>query len=567
MVRGVPFHTMRLFGLVLLLFSLPSLSQEGAHKHAGSGEMSETPAVANRFGTVHFQISCKPEVQADFNNAVALLHSFEYEEARSAFVEVGKKDPQCAMVKWGEAMTYFHGLWSEYNGAEGARAAADARRLAAANPLTTKREQAYIDAISVMFSDDALKITQKPDSTGFSEPPREFEGRYTQKMAELHQQFPEDREATIFYALALNISAKRSDKTHADLRQCTTLLNPLFAEMPNHPGIAHYIIHCNDNPETAEEGLDAARKYAQIAPASAHATHMPSHIFAQLGLWDEMVESNFVSMRTAEGGPNANSCEKVGNALHAMSFLVVALAETGRLTEAREIVRHAMHDRLEVKGGEHCSDESRGLVLAAYVVETGEWARAKEFQPESGTGSPVTGVLWMTTGVGAAMSGDSTLAGRAEQELAQIRDARVKMPGQSSENASEALRLAVTGWKAQKAGQAAEAVAMLRKAADLQDRLGSNLVIFKPLREMLADLLMQQGNAAQALVEYKASLDRQPNRFQSLYGAGSAAFATGDATAGKVYFNHLLAFAKGDERRELVAVRARMTEDTVAVTH
>jgi tetratricopeptide (TPR) repeat protein len=341
------------------------------------------------------------------------------------------------------------------------------------------------------------------------------------------------------------------------------LLKPLFETMPNHPGIAHYIIHCNDNPEMAADGLDAARKYAQIAPASAHATHMPSHIFSQLGLWDEMVASNLVSMKTAETGANANTCEKVGNALHAMSFLVVALAETGRVTEAREIVRHALHDRLDVKGGDHCSDESRGLVLAAYIAETGEWERAKEFQPESGSGSPITGVLWLTAGAGAVKTGDSALADRAEQELTRIRDARAKMPGQTSENAAEALRLALAGWKAQNAKQPGEAIVMLRKASDLQDRLGSNLVIFKPVREMLADLLLQQGKAAEALIEYKATLVRQPNRFESLYGAGSAAFASGDGAAGKKYFDQLLAFAKGDERRELADVHARMAQNSI----
>jgi len=557
---------MRLFGLALLLLSLSSFAQEDSHKHGGSGGVSETPEFANRFGTVQFDISCKPAVRADFNNAVALLHSFEYEEARAAFVEIGKKDPRCAMVKWGESMSWFHGLWGEYNAAEGAKTAADAQRITAENPQTTKREQAYIAAISSVFSNDAVKNGQKPDTTGFSEPPREAEERYTQQMAELHMQFPEDREATIFYALALNISARRSDKTHADLRQCTALLNPLFAKMPNHPGIAHYIIHCNDNPEMAADGLDAARKYARIAPASAHATHMPSHIFSQLGLWDEMVDSNVVSMKTAEAGPNANTCEKVGNALHAMSFLVVALAETGRLTEAREIVRHALHDKLDVQGGDRCTDESRGLVLAAYVAETGEWGRAKEFQPESGSGSPLTGILWLTAGVGAMKTGDSALAGRAEQELARIRDARAKMPGQISENAAEALRLALAGWKAQNTKQPGEAIAMLRKASDLQDRLGSNLVIFKPVREMLADLLMQQGNAAEALVEYKATLARQPNRFESLYGAGSAAFASGDGAAGKKYFTQLLEFAKGDERRELAEVHARMAQNAITAT-
>ncbi len=565
---------MRHIGLVLLLCSIAAFSQQ-SHQHGGplqpptAASSKAAASTANRFGTVHFETSCDPGVRSDFNSAVALLHSFEYDEARAAFEQVGKKDPQCAMVLWGVGMSYFHGLWSEYNPAAGTAAVVEAKRIAQANPRTTAREQAFIAALSEMFTDQATHIAQrdnnKPDGRGYLEPPREAEAKYTQRMAELHNAFPDDREATIFYALALNISAKRADNTHADLRQCTSLLNPLFAEMPNHPGIAHYIIHCNDNPEMASAGLDAARKYAQIAPASTHATHMPSHIFAQLGLWQEMVDSNIVSMHSAEEAPDHGSCEKVGNALHAMSFLVVALGETGQLAEAHRIVQHAHDIRTDAALGDRCDDDSKDLVLAAYIMETNDWARGKDIHVSGGANSPISGVMWMTAGVAAARIGDHARAAEAEKQLAALRDARAKLTGQSSENASEALRLALAGVRAQQAGKQDQATDLLRKAADLQDKLGSNILIFKPAREMLADQLAAQGKHAEALAEYKAVLTRQPNRFDSLYGEGSMAFATGDDEHGKICFQKLLEFTRGDERPEMATIRKRATENTVAM--
>ena len=266
----------------------------------------------------------------------------------------------------------------------GAKAAATARRIAANNLKTTDREKKYIAAISEVFSDEAIRSSvredNKPDGSGYSQPTREAEVKYTQSMAELHRQFPDDREATIFYALALNISATRGDKTHADLKQCTALPDRLFAEMPNHPGVAHYIIHCNDNPEMAKHGLEAARKYAQIAPDSTQATHMPSHIFAQMGRWNEMVDSNRVSLRSAEKDPNAMSCEKVGNALHAMSLLVVALPQTGRMQEARSVLEQSQSIKPTAATGDRCDDDGKNEVLAAYVLETGDWKRAKELK-------------------------------------------------------------------------------------------------------------------------------------------------------------------------------------------
>ncbi len=233
--------------------------------------------------------------------------------------------------------------------------------------------------------------------------------KYSLRMADLHQRYPADREATIFYALSLATVARRADTAHPDLHHCTALLNPLFVEMPNHPGVAHYIIHCNDNPEMASGGLEAARKYAQIAPSSSHATHMPAHIFAQLGLWDEMIASNKLSIRAAEEDASASPCQKVGNTLHAMSFLVVALAQTGRMNEARRVLEDAIAFKSSVAGSALCEDEANE-VLSEYVTESGDWIWAKAIKIETSPLPAKRANWWLAIGEAAARTGDTARA-------------------------------------------------------------------------------------------------------------------------------------------------------------
>jgi tetratricopeptide (TPR) repeat protein len=548
---------MRHLGVILLLLALPSSAQETSHVHGGSSSTKPPTTTANRFGSVQFDTSCAATVKADFNNAVAILHSFEYDEAHEAFADVARKDPTCAMAVWGETMSDIHPLWGEYNASQGARESGAARKLAAENPKTTEREKAYIAAISEIFTDQAIASQQdKPDALGFSAPSHEAEVKYSVRMADLHQQFPADREATIFYALSLATIARRADTNHPDLHHCTALLNPLFAEMPNHPGVAHYIIHCNDNPEMAAEGLDAARKYAQIAPSSSHATHMPAHIFAQLGLWDEMIASNKLSIRAAEEDTDASPCQKVGNTLHSMSFLVVALVQTGRMSEARHVLENAIAFKSSVPGSGLCENEANE-VLSQYVTESGDWTWAKAIKIEANSVPGKYANWWLAIGEAAARTGDTARANEAIQALTAMRDAYASIPGHSSQNYYEALRLAVAGWLAQQAGQKTQAVLDMRQSADLLDQLGSNYSIDKPVREMLADLLLINGDPVSALVEYKVVLLKRPNRFDSLYGAGSAAFSQGDMATASMYYGRLLTFAKGDERPEVVIARTR----------
>jgi hypothetical protein len=308
----------------------------------------------------------------------------------------------------------------------------------------------------------------------------------------------------------------------------------------------------------AGEGLEAARKYAQIAPSSSHATHMPAHIFAQLGLWDEMVAANELSVRAAEADINASPCQKVGNALHSMSFLVVALAQTGRMTEARQILKRAITFKSTVPGSALCEDEANE-VLAEYATETGEWIWAKDIKTEANSVPAKYANWWLAVGEAAALSGDTARANEAMQAIIAMRDAYAIKPTHTAQNYDETLRLVLAGWLAEQAGQKTQAVLDLRRSADLTDELGSNYPIEKPIREMLADLLLINGDPASAPVEYRAVLVKRPNRFNSLYGAGTAAFAQGDTVTATVYYKQLLTFAKGEERPEIITARIRVS--------
>lgn len=538
---------MRRLAFALLLFAPVALAQ----------------STTGTLGTVNFTTSCSPAVSSDFNHAVALLHSFEYDEARAAFSAVLKKDPKCAMAAWGEAMTYFHGLWGEYN-PQGATVVAQARDIAAANSATSTREKQYIAAIGEIFSEAAIKASQreegKPDPQGYLGPDRSAEKAYAAKMADLHKDFPTDDEATIFYALALDITSERKDKTHANEKQCSELLNPLMAKYPNHPGVAHYLVHCHDNADMAADGLPAARVYAKIAPASAHATHMPSHIFAQLGLWDEMIASNRTSLKAAEADTDASACQKVGNTLHSMHFLTFALLQTGRLKEAQTVLAQAHGVPASVPGGDQCGEDD-GLLVAMYTLETGDWKQAANLKPN--TNNPfVANVTWAAIGIAAANAGDDARAAQAEKALEKpSASASVHAAHDSS---GEVARLLVISARAHAAGDKTKAEDLLREAADMQDRMGAAPSVFTPSREMLAAMLLQDDKAAEALSEFEAVLKKQPNRFNSLYGAASASYATGEKELASRYYKRLLGVAPNGERKELAVARERAGSDVAA---
>ena len=339
--------------LASVLFFVPvALSDEG-HHHALSDE---------EIGSVHFATSCRSDVGESFNHAVALLHSFQYEQARQAFTDISREDPQCAMAQWGIAMSHYHGLWDNGDMAAGRIAINQAKQIGAANANTTSRESAYIDALADVYREDGKDGASHGQA-------------FEQKMGALQAAYPQDDEAAIFHALTLAITAPKTDKTFANQKKCGEILEPIFARQPHHPGVAHYIIHCYDNPVLAAKGLGAARMYAKIAPASAHANHMPSHLFTRVGSWDESISSNLTSEELAASGePTSTNGEARDQRLHAMDYLEYAYLQSGRVNKAKA-VWDEMQSLKPVPGLTLTGDYGLAAIPARYTIELGNWER------------------------------------------------------------------------------------------------------------------------------------------------------------------------------------------------
>ena len=497
-------------------------------------------------GSVHFTTSCAQAVQTDFQRAVALLHSFQYEQARAAFQAIAEQDPLCAMAQWGIAMSHYHGLWENGDTAAGREAIRKAQQIAGTASVTA-RERAYIDALAEIYREN--------DNIAY------VHGQaFERKMAELQASYPDDSEAAIFHALTLDIIAPKTDKTFANQRTCVEILVPLFAKQQSHPGIAHYIIHCSDNPVLAEAALPAARKYAAIAPASAHANHMPSHIFTRVGSWDESIKSN---LRSAELAKQAEATSANGEArdqrLHAMDYLEYAYLQEGRVKDAQAIL-HEIKSLSPVPGLTLTGTYAQAAVPARYTMELGRWEDASHLEA-SAEGVPwAQAISWMAVGLGAAHSKNLTRAAEAEKNLVRLRDAAAQQKNTYWSNQIEVQRQEVAAWILQASGKSAEATAAMRSAAELEESMDKSPVTpgaVVPARELLAQLLQGQARPQEAIVEYEAVLKTAPNRFNALWGAASSAEAAGNAAAASKYFRKLADVGVGSERPELETARKK----------
>ena len=505
----------------LALASSPaSIAQEGdEHQH-------HDHAAASDLGTVHFPISCDAGVHADFDRATALLHSFGYELSADAFRAVAARDPRCGMAWWGVAMTYYHPLWAPPSPEELA-AGRDASQRASSIGAGTERERAYIDAIAAFYAD--------ADTT----PHGARAGAYRDRMEALAKGFPDDSEARIFLALALLGTAPASDTSLAQQRRAGEILNAELARQPKHPGIVHYLIHSFDYPELADLALPAARVYAEIAPASPHAQHMPSHIFTRLGLWQESIRSNLDS----EASANAIAAKKQTgavpfDALHALDYLEYAYLQTGQIDQAKEIV-----DRV-ARAGSFDSVFSAGYALAAiparFALEQRSWKQAAALEVPKATLTwerfpYALALTHFARAIGAARMGDAGGAKRAVGDVASIRAQLEASPIAGPYDWAqqvESWRLAAEAWVNHAEHKDAEALELARRAADVQDRAGKSPVTpgeLLPARELLADLLAELERPAEALVEYEATLLANPGRLNALRGAVVAAAKAGQA--------------------------------------
>ena len=484
--------------LILAVLISPLLAQ---HQHEMAG---------GNYGAVRFRTSCSAAVQPDFERTVAMLHSFVYERANAAFTDIARRDPRCAMAWWGVAMTQYHGLWEQIWLAEGRAAVEKARAAAKANASVTAREREYIEAIARIYDDPSTPLHQREVS-------------YEQAMAKLHADYPDDTEATIFYALALDVAAPKDDKSFANQRKARDLLTPLFAAQPNHPGLAHYIIHVSDFPPLAAGALDAARRYAKIAPSATHAQHMPSHIFTRLGLWDESIRSNLASAASAERDQKLSKTNEAYNQrLHAFDYLEYAYLQLGKFDDARQVMEQAR----SIRGSQALNNTgayAEAAIPARYAIERQDWKAAAALEPTT-TAPAETAITWYAKGLGAAMTGDTTGVQRAIEQLTAYRD-QLKAKDQYWSQQIEIQRLQVQAWNEFKSGKAESGLADARAAADLEDSTSKSPVTpgpVLPAREGLAQMLLAAGQQKEAAQQFDAVLKVAPNRWNALAGAREA---------------------------------------------
>jgi hypothetical protein len=352
-----------------------------------------------QLGTVHFPVSCTPDAQKAFEKGIALLHSFWYEQAEKTFLDIEKQDPKCAMAYWGEAMSLWHQLWNQPDAATIKRAAVELKKADKAKAKTA-RERDYIQALKAFYSNG-----KKAD--------HEARARsYSAVMEKVYQKYPDDHEAAAFYALSLLASEPDNDTTFANRKQAGAILEKLLAVEPNHPGIAHYLIHTYDRPQLAQLGLPAARRYAQIAPAAPHALHMPSHIFARLGLWQDDINSNLASI-AATRKTAAMHMGGEGHQFHAMDYLVSAYLQSGREADAVKVIDEvkAMPPMKDMYGTGHDPREYALVAFPArYALEMHHWAEAASLTPVPDAQGGDSSMTYWARAIGAARSGNISQA-------------------------------------------------------------------------------------------------------------------------------------------------------------
>jgi tetratricopeptide (TPR) repeat protein len=490
-------------------------------------------------GTVQFNISCLDKVKNNFNLATALLHSFEYDEAEKIFAKVINEDPQCVMAYWGVAMSNFHALWQGQPDLEkGYKTVTLARTI----ERRTEREGEYLEAIGA-FYDGWDKLDHKTRT-------RKFE----KAMEGIYKKYPMDKEAAIFYALALNATADPADKTFRNQLKAGDILNSIYPDEKNHPGITHYIIHNYDYPELAQRALSAARAYAAIAPASAHAQHMPSHIFTRLGLWDESIHSNLSSIASAQCyASNVKLGGHWEEELHGMDYLVYAYLQEGKDDKAEQQLA-----KLQSFGDAAANNGKSAYVFAAIparcALERKQWKEASELKPFPDQ-FPWKKFPWenaithFSKLLGCVHVGKLDEAGK-ELEILQLLHKELAASNETYKaNQVQIQMKAGDAWIHFAEGRKKDAIALMTLAADMEDATAKHPVTpgeVLPARELLGDMLMEMGEAPDALKAFEADLARHNNRFNGLYGAAITARRSGDKKKATDYFNQLLAIASPD---------------------
>jgi tetratricopeptide (TPR) repeat protein len=527
---------------LVLVASLGATSiDQPQHQHSG-------PAPQN-VGAVTFENTCAAEVQPAISRGLALLHSFWYEEVDRQFRAVAEADPNCAIAWWGVAMAQWQPVW-EVRGPS--RAALDRGRQALdrgqALGTGSGRERGYLAALAQFFTDvDTVDHTDRVQA-------------YEQAMAQLHAQYPGDSEATVLYAFALLASAASHppDKTYARQKKAGELLQPVFRAHPDHPGVAHYIIHAYDYPTLARGGLDAARRYASLAPDSPHALHMPSHIFTRLGLWDEVISTNrgVVTAALKHG--------IIGEALHGSDYQVFGHLQKNEDDLARRVIDAApkLSDVPRESTMYFAGLYATASMPARYAVERRQWVEAAQL-PEP-AGFPGGRYAWADAAVyfaralGAARSGRVDQARRDTDTLRALHQTLVAQHEAYWATQVEIQQRAAASWLALAERRPDAALELARSAADLEDGTDKHPVTpgaIVPARDLLGQMLLELDRPGEAFAEFSRVLASEPNRFGALYGAARAAERSGDMVKARDLYAALVKVAPQSRRPEVQHAR------------
>jgi tetratricopeptide (TPR) repeat protein len=512
-------------GVATLGLCAPSVAQENADQ---------------KLGTVHFATSCNETAQRRFDRAMRYQHSFWYTESKEVYQEALKADPECAIAYWGIALSLLnnpHGSVPAPNLPLGLAAIEKAKAIGAKTP----RERDYIDALAVMYVD-------------YDKTPHQARVlSYLKAMEAVAAKYPDDDEAQIFYAITLNVAASPADKTYANQLKGAAILEPIWQRQPQHPGVAHYLIHLYDYPAIAAKGLPAALRYATIAPNAPHAQHMPSHIFTRVGYWKESIAANLASVQAAKAN------QESGDQLHGQDYLVYAYLQLCQDKEARSVVN-------EIEAAQFDPDAfgaafSRAASPARYMVERGDWKGAANLEVKPSKFPHVMAVTYFARAVGAARSGDTATARTDVARLVEIRDKLREAKNNYWAGQVDVQEQAATAWILYADGKYDDALKSMSAAVDAEDKTEKAPVTPGPLapaRELYGFMLLDHGMAKEALAAFEATMAKEPNRYNGYVGAAKAAQALGDTTRAKAAYEKLVTLAVGSDsdRPTLAAARA-----------
>jgi hypothetical protein len=562
--------------LILLVSTFISFSSCNNKKTSSSESTSFANLELNRgelllcgdpnFGEVSFSLSCRYDLRETFDLGLTLIHSFEYAEAEKAFVSILDKDSECLMAYWGAAMSILNHPLSFKQNPKSLKRGEELLRVANTLTPNNEKEKDYIDAVSIYFKDWQNLDTQTRKLN------------YESKMEELYTKYPDDVETAVFYSLSMLASADLNDKTYSKQKKSGKILENLFEKYPNHPGIAHYIIHNYDSPELAHMALTTARKYAVIAPSSAHAQHMPSHIFTRLGLWNESIKSNIDSADSAvcyaeSVNPNANWVSEI----HALDYLVYAYLQLGDNAKAQAEM-NKMKNIKEVFPADHfASAYALIAVPSRLAIENKNWELATQLE------LPKTKLDWdkahwpkamlhFSRALGFSNIGNSTGAEKELKSLIILRE-KLNEAKKTYESGQVTIQIeSVRGWIEYSKGNSNKAIEYMKLASNLESKTSKAAVTpgeIIPADELLADLYLALNKPRQALESYEQNLKGHPYRFNGIYGAAKAAEKLNDIRLAVYYFDQLVKLSKdtNSSRPEISEAKEFLASNSISIAN